>query len=576
MGNADTRCTAHLGLAASLFTLVGCYVPVERGSFDSMGPDPAGQDAPPGGDDPAADGDDGAADEAPPAPRAQLRRLTRAQYAGAIADLVGDAEPFGAETPPLDPDLVVDLYTNVGATTVTTSELATEQFETAASLVAATAFADADAAAALVGCDPAAADCLHDFASAFARRAFGRPLAADEVESYAATGQDVAVLRDDPWAGAEAIVAAVLASPSFLYLAEIGEPDPDHPDRWRFTSLEMARRLSFTIWGSIPDEELLLLGESGALVMPDTINEQAARMMADPRARGGIGRFVAEWLGADALAGLTKDPDVFPDASPELFASMRGELTRLAESIALHPERSMLALLDAEETFVDARLAAHYGIEPPTEVDAEGFGAVPWGAQSPRRGVLGTAGILAAQSRRTRTAPTLRGIYVQTRLRCVEVAPPPPDAAMDIPDDAGDPGTAATVRERLEEHRENPACAACHDIVDPIGLALELFDAIGRYRDTDAGLPIDDTAELDGEPLEGIGGLTELLRADPVVAACVVRQLYRFSTGHRERADEEATIDALAASFEQVDFNLVQFLPQLVSSAAFRTLATPE
>ncbi|MEM6996798.1 MAG: DUF1592 domain-containing protein, partial [Myxococcota bacterium] len=432
------------------------------------------------------DGDDDTSDaEAPPsAPRAQLRRLTRSQYGNTLRDLLGTPLTLPEA---LEPDLVVDLFATVGAAQGTLSTLGTEQFEAAAEDAVDEVFDDVARRSALVGCEPTAGGCFAEMAESFGRRAFRRALTTEEIDRYAALGQQVSGLRGDPWEGARAIAVGMLSSPNFLYMVEVGEPHPEDDTRWRFTSTEMASRLSYAIWNGPPDEELLAAAEENALLAPSDIRAQAQRLLDDERARRGIGRFAAQWLGLDIIPNLDKDMATFPNATPELLESMAGEATRLVEHAALGDGGSILDVVGSDYTFIDQRLASHYGVTAPTDVDAQGFGRVDNAAMDGRMGILGTAGILASTSRRTRTAPTVRGLFVQERLRCQTPPPPPPDVQMDIPDGTEEEPQDQSIRELLEEHRENPVCAACHDTIDPPGLALEHFDAMGAYRTTDGG-----------------------------------------------------------------------------------------
>jgi len=498
--------------------------------------------------------------------------MTRSQYVNTLHDLLG--EPLTTPTA-LEPDLVVDLFAGVGASSGTVSGLGIEQFEAAAEDAVDEVFADAGRRSALVGCEPTAADCFASFAESFGRQAFRRPLEAQEIERYAALGHDVAAVRGDVWEGARAVAIALLSSPSFLYLVELGEADPTTDDRWRFTSVEMASRLSYAIWNGPPDAELLDVGESGALVERAEVKAQVERMLGDSKARRGIGRFMSEWLGLDIIATLDKDLATFPNATPELFAAMHGEVTRLAEHAALGEDASLLDILDGQYTFVNAELASFYGIAAPTDVDAGGFGRVDTSGMDGRRGILGTAGVLAGQSRRTRTAPTIRGMYVQARLRCQDLPPPPADVPMDIPDGTEDDPQTKSIRELLEQHREDPTCAACHDSLDPPGLALEHFDALGAYRTMDAEFPVDATTEIDAAQVDGLSGLTSYLVDDPAVRRCMVQQLLRFTTGHRESVELAETVEALGNGLAAADFNLRTFLPELFATAAFRTKAPP-
>lgn len=552
--------------ALALATLTGCYSGA-GGRDQDFG---AGIDLPGDGEDGAGDDEPGTTADVPAPARVQLRRLTRAQYGASIQDLLGRELPVPES---IEPDLVVDLYSTIGATQSVLSELGVEQAETAARELAEQVIDDTTWRTELVGCDPAATGCISEFAGAFGRRAFRRPLAAAELARYEALATDLQGLHGDPWEAVEGVLTAILASPHFLYVVELGEPDPDDETRLRFTSLEMATRLSLALWGAGPDEALLAAGEAGELVDPEGITAQVERMLADPKARRGVGRFFAEWFGLPALADTTKDSTLFPQADAELFASMRGQVDRMVEDAAFE-DGSLLDLVNGRRTFVDARLAALYGVPAPTDVDAQGFGAVELPEESGRRGILGTGAFLAMQSRRTRTSPTVRGVWVQARLRCTELPPPPPDVETDLPD--GNDDSEKTLREILEEHRQNPTCAGCHAQVDPIGLALENYDAIGAFRTTDRGQTIDATTEIDGVTLDGLPALAEHIASDPLFGRCLVRQLYRFTTGHHEEPEEMPAIDALAEDLVESEWHLPTFLPHLLASPQFRTLALPE
>lgn len=553
------------GVVASygLFTLTGCDPSLGRDADQGAGIHLPGQD-------PEGEGEDGAVEEAPPPDRVQLRRLTRAQYGASVQDLLS-AE---IELPTaIEPDLVVDLFSSIGATQAVLSELGAEQLETAARDLAEQVVDDPALRSQVVGCDPIVAGCAAEFVDRLGRQAFRRPLTGDEQARYEALFADMHALHGEPWEGVEGVLMAMLASPSFVYVVELGEPDPEDEARLRFTSVEMASRLSLALWASGPDEELLAAGEAGALVEPEAIEAQVERMLADPRARRGLGRFFAEWLGLDVLDGLGKDAELFPQATPELFASMRGQVERMVEDATLEGG-SLRELVAGRDTFVDARLATLYGVPVPTSVDGEGFGAVTLPEDEQRVGIMGTGAFLATQSRRTRTSPTLRGVWVQARLRCNELPPPPPDVETDLPDGTDD--SNQTLREILEQHRENPVCAGCHAQVDPIGLALESYDAVGAFRTTDRGQPIDTTVDLDGVALDGLSDLAENIADDPAFATCVVKQLYRFTTGHHEAPEEMPAIEALAEELVEAEFSLAAFLPRLLASPQFRTLAIPE
>lgn len=553
----------------SVTLTVACTVDMDNEAIGQPGGIGSIGDA--GGDDGDDDGggDDGTA-EAAPAERSQLRRLTQSQYTRTVEMLLGTGLVMPTALPA---DALDKNFSTVGTASLSVAGFDVEQFENAARALADQVDADPARRMTVTGCDATQAGCLEQFVAQFGRRAFRRALTDDERTRYVAHGNAIATRFDNPWRGIHGVLTTMLASPNFLYIADIGESDPDDPTRRRYTGDEMASRLAFFLWGHGPDDALLDRAEAGELDDGESVAVVAREMLDHPSAKGGLGRFFGEWLALDAIATQAKDADVFPTATPELFASMAGEIDRMVQHVVFEQQDSMLALLDTRTAFVDDELAAIYGMPAGnTELTA-----VERDADDPRAGVLGTAGMLSLTSRRARTAPTLRGIFVQQRFRCVDLPPPPPETDVEIPDNPAAEGTPQTMRELLEEHDVNPACKSCHVLVDPIGLALEHYGPLGAWRNDDHGLAIDDSGMLGETSFNGMAELTALLREDPVVEACMVRQLYRYATGHVEQVDiDEPAILALAEVFAETDGRLTEFVPALVSSTAFRTFAEVE
>lgn len=523
-----------------------------------------------GGEDGGPDDPEDETAEADPAARMQLRRLTRSQYGRTVEQLLG-----GTLTLPeaLPADALDRNFTTVGTAGLAVGAFDIEQYEGAARQLADLVIDEPARQPVVVGCDPAVAGCFDTFVTSFGRRTFRRPLTDAEKGRYVTLAETVGTRFTDPWRGVHAVVTAMLASPNFIYITDVGEPDPEDPERRRYTSFEMASRLSFFVWGHGPDDALLDRAEAGELADDESVDEVAREMLEHPSAKSGLGRFFREWLSMDGVATMAKDADVFPTATPELFASMSLELEQMVDHVVFEERASMLDLLDTRTAFVDDNLAAIYGMS----TTGGAMQAVERDSDDPRSGVLGTAAVLALTSRRARTSPTLRGIFVQQRMRCVELPPPPPEVEVELPDDPAAEGSAETMREMLIEHSENPACATCHTLVDPLGLALEHFDTLGAWRANDRGLELDVSGELDGKPFEDLAGLITTLREDPVVEACMVRQLYRYATGHVEEMEtDEPAVLALAETFAEVDGDLFEFVPAMVASTAFRSFAEVE
>lgn len=581
LGGASFGAASLGGCAGEMSAEYGWPPGADAGADGAVTPDPERPEAPdpeaPAMPDPEApempeapeDPDDPLAglpafEPAPPA----LHRLTRAQYHAAIAALFG--ADVAAALPPLEEDTPLHGFASVGAAELTVSGLAAEQYEAAAQAVVDRVFGDGERRAAFVGCDAADPACRRAFLDAFGRRAWRRPLAADEVAVFEALAADLGQRFNDDWRGLGFAVSALLQSPDFLFRVERGEPDPARPGERRYTDYEMAGRLSFLIWGSIPDDALLDAAAEGRLTDDAGLAAEVDRLLADPRARDGIGGFFAEYLGLGGLDRLEKDREVFPQMTDTLGPAMRAEIEAAIERLVFERDDDLRRLLTQRTTVVGPELAALYHLPPvegPTEVELP--------ANDPRGGLFGMAGILALNAHRTVSSPTHRGKYVQNKVMCFDIPPPPPGVATSL-DGIGEDMGPMTTRQKLERHRSDPTCAACHRHMDPIGLGLENFDAIGAYRTTENGLPIDARSELDGEAFDGPGELGLILAGRPEFGACVARQLFRHGTGHLEARAEERAVRTLGARFAADGHRVQALVRALVTSAAFRRCGPPD
>ena len=512
------------------------------------------------------DGIDGAGGPTTVPPEAAMHRLTRSQYENTLLDLFGPIEL----PPDLETDALLHGFSNVAAASATISPLAAEQFEAAAYHVIAQVFGDVVRRQQLVGCTPTTGDdaCTRGFLEDFGLRAWRRPLAADEIDEITTLTATLGDKLDDPWKGLEFGVAALLQSPHFLFRVEQGSPHPERPEQLVLTGWEVATRLSYLVWNSTPDDELLAAAERGDLASAEGIAAEAERLLEAPRARRALLHFYGEFLNLQRLADLTKNVEVYPQMSTTLGHSMRREIEKTFEHLVFEEDGDVRQLLDSKVTFVNAELAELYGL--PTKERAAWWQVV-WDEDSPRAGLLGTAGILALYAHNTATSPTLRGKFIRMNVLCQDIPAPPPGVVTSL-DGAGD---AKTMRDKLAAHREDPTCAACHDKMDPLGLGLENFDAIGAYRTTENGYPIDATGDLDGQPFDGARDLAEMLATMPEVGSCVARRFYRHGLGHLEERAEEPAIEALAARFAEGGYRVKDLVAQLVVSDAFRFASAP-
>jgi len=497
-----------------------------------------------------------------------LRRLTSEQYAATVQTLLGVST---AGMPAIERVSPAAGFSAIGASTTAVSGAGVGQFEAAGRFLAQAAFAAPATRANLVGCTPAGvADmaCFASFVRGFGQRAFRRPLTSDEVTRYTAATAQLAMSTGDAWQALEAITSAFLQSPHFLYLTEVGEPDPANPARYRYTSDEMASRLSYFLTGNMPDDALMAAAASGSLLTSAGVQAQVARLLDLPAAHDSLRGFFATMLSLDNLDTLTRPTQLFPQFTSTLGAAMKQETALVFDDLVFGRDGDYRRLFDQTETFVNAELAALYGLPAPA---GAGFARTTLPASSHRAGLLGQAGVLAARDHSDGTSPTRRGLFVMTRLLCQDLPLAPP-ANLTIPPL---PTGMLTARQRLEPHASNAVCAACHTQMDPIGLSLEHFDAMGVYRDTDRGMAIDDSGALDGKSYQGEIGLGAILRDHPALGPCLVQALYGVSVGHLATAFDKPTFGAMVQSFAAGGARIRGLLAAVATSDGFRTLPVP-
>jgi hypothetical protein len=544
--------------------LVGCY----RGAQADGGDGGSADDGSAGdADDDAGDASDGG-DDGPTedcagvaAGFAPMRRLTQVQYRNTILDLFGGAVDPGTTFPAPQ---IHDEYTNNPAANVVSLAAAQDILESAEA-IAVQVIDDVDA---IVACDGAQDHaCAEVFVDDFGPRAFRRPLTAEERTALLAIHDDVAAI--DGFAdGIGTVVATVLQSPQFLYLVEEGG-DEIEPGVFRLTDFEIATRLSYLLWDSMPDDALFAAAAAGELQDDDGIAAQVDRMLAVTDKSGpALERFVREWTRYDGVPTYDKDATVFPTFDAELTASMDEELSRYVRGVLQGESPTLRRLLTSTTTEVDARMAAFFGVAAP----AQGWAQVD--TADGRVGLLGRPALLAEHSTAASTAPIFRGRLVRTQFLCDEIPPPPPDAMAKAPEYPPD----ATERERTAILIGHLDCGGCHGLMNPIGLGFEPFDAIGALRTTDVdGSPVDDLGDvLAGPPgvggeFHGIAELADKMSGSDDVAACFVDQFYRFSFGLQDGEVLECAIDPVAEAFVEGGADIHDLVMQLALSGAFRT-----
>jgi hypothetical protein len=486
------------------------------------------------------------------------RRLSQAELDNTLRDLLGeDTAPASRllnedEFRPFDNDYTVQQASDALITSL----------EAMAEEVAARAVGDADRRAALVPCSPTGpgdAQCFREFLDVLLPRALRRSVTTADVDSYMPlldfATEDNPVVANDFYTAVKLAVSATIQDPEFLYRVEHGTPGST-PGLLELDGYEIASRMSYLLWTTMPDDTLFAAAEAGTLTTPEGRRAEATRMLEDPRARLQLHRFHAMWLGYRSIPHTA-----------ELAGAFNRETSALIDRVILDEPGSYLRLFTMNETFVDDTLADHYGLPRPTGgegwVSYEGTG---------RAGILGHGSLLAAFSKFEDTSPTQRGILVRTRFMCEEVPRPPPEVNADQPPQGA--MDAVCKYDRYAEHRDqSSSCAGCHSLTDPIGFGLENYDNAGRYREYDDGLPeciIEGKGEIVGvgefsSPAE----LSQLLVDNEYVDACAVRQFMTFAWGRPPSIYEEELLTEMTDSFRGGAYDFKSFMLAFIASDRF-------
>ncbi len=410
--------------------------------------------------------------------------------------------------------------------------------------------------------------CARQILASLARRAYRRELQDAELETlmrfYREGCSEGGEARFE--AGIERALAAILVNPRFLFRIELDPPGLPPGTAYRLSDRELATRLSFFLWSSLPDEELLDLAEQGELTArPEILEQQVARLLADPRSQSLVSNFASQWLYLRNLDSLTPDLRLFPDFDDNLRQSFRRETELLFETI-LREDRSVLDLLQPDFTHVNERLAKHYGIP---HIFGSRFRRIELNEQSQRGGILRQGSILTVTSYATRTSPVLRGNWVLKNL--VGTPPPPPPADVPpLPENTID--STLSIRQRLEEHRNNAACASCHNLMDPVGFALENYDAVGRWRDVEFGQPLDVAGGLpDGSEFAGVRGLEQALLERPeLFVGTLVEKLMTYAIGRGVEPSDGPAIRRIVADARRENYRFSSLITGIVHSVPFQ------
>jgi Protein of unknown function (DUF1592)/Protein of unknown function (DUF1588)/Protein of unknown function (DUF1587)/Protein of unknown function (DUF1585)/Protein of unknown function (DUF1595)/Planctomycete cytochrome C len=493
--------------------------------------------------------------------RVTVRRLNRAEYNNTIRDLVGiDFHP--AENFPADDSS--HGFDNIGEV-LSLPPLLMEKYLAAAEKIVEMAWKNPQAKQRILFIKLDAknkADAGRQIIERFATQAYRRPVSADEVKRLMRFVELAEKQGGDAEKGIQLAVQAALVSPHFLFRIERG-PDPRNPDSQRIGEYDLASRLSYFLWSSMPDAQLFRLASTGNLHAE--LEPQIRRMLNDPKANGLVVNFAGQWLQLRNLAAVTPDPDRFPSFDEPLRDAMRKE-TEMFFAAVLKEDRSVLDFIDGRFTFLNERLAKHYGIN---DVKGDRFRKVELTGNQ-RGGVLTHASVLTVTSNPTRTSPVKRGKWILENILGTPPPPPPPDAG-DLPEDKKGALTG-TLRQKMEQHRTNPNCASCHQRMDPLGFGFENFDAVGAWRTQEDRFPIDASGILpDGRSFRGPTELKVILKekAD-LFAHCLSEKMLTYALGRGLERQDRCAVDEVAAFLKKNDYKFSALVLGIVKSEPFQ------
>ncbi len=498
--------------------------------------------------------------------RVTLHRLNRAEYNNTVRDLLG-TQLTPADTFPID-DRGSGLDNLADVLSLSPFHLST--YNRAAQTLVVEALTNPTQRAQLVPCDLATAGdaCLRSVLEAIVPRAWRRPATPEEIDGLMAVAQTALGQGDDHDVGLSLALRATLLSPHFIFRVEI-DPDPASLEPHPLNGYEVASRLSYFLWSSMPDDELFSRAEADGLLDPAELSAQVTRMLQSPKASALVDNFAGQWLALRAADAVAPTPSVYPAFDAPLRAAMRAESELLFREVVFNG-LPVNQLLTADFTFVNDRLAAHYGLPLPGTTELTRVSL----ADHPERvGFLSHASFLTIQSRPQRTSPVLRGRWVLDELLCSPIPDPPPDVNLASIDEGV--GQGLSQREVLAQHREDPRCGACHNLMDPIGLGLENFDGIGAYRTTDEGVPIEAAGQLPtGEEFRGSAELATLIAGRPEFAKCVTRRLYSYALGRNPELIDDDHLDRgmlahLESRLMESGYSFSELVSELVLSPTF-------
>ncbi len=502
-------------------------------------------------------------------PRVSL--VTTEQYLRSLHHIFGSGIELQVEFPPFERKDGL-LANSAAVAGISSAQL--EQFQGAAANVA-SQVVDPEHRDFLVSCKPAAEDsaddaCAAEFLSSTGRLLYRRPLGENELSMFVETAAVSAERLGSFYSGLEIALEAMLLSPDVLFVVERAEPDPANPGKLRLDAYSLASRLSYFLWNAAPDAKLLDTAASGELQTKDGRKRAVERMLASPRLADGMRAFFDDMFRFDAFRAVSKDPAIYPQFQNATAVAAREQTLRTVINHLLVEQKDYRDLFTTRSTFMTPALAVLYDIPSPP-------GWVPYTlpADGPRAGLLTQVSFLSLHAHPGRSSPTLRGAALRETLLCQVVPPPPPNVDFSV---VNNPDSHyPTQRDRVMAHVENPSCAGCHKIMDPIGLALENFDGAGNFRLRENGVLIDTSGSLDGVQFEDAIGLARALQDNPALPACLVQRLYSYGVGGSADAEtgNRAFLEFVNQQFAEAGYRLPDLLRTIALSDAFSRIQEP-
>jgi hypothetical protein len=500
-----------------------------------------------------------------------LRRITETQYRHTIADVFGPEIKINAR---FEPEKRVDRLLAIGSAQLSLTSSGFEQYFKLASSISDQVVGEKQRAAS-VPCkpaDPARPDdaCARLFIQKYGERLFRRPLTKSETSARLRAVSIGARPASDFYAGLKLALTSLLLAPEFLFRVETAEPDPIHPWQYRLDAYTKAARLSFLLWDSAPDAELLAAARSGAIHSQAGLKRQIARMISSPRFEDGARAFFTDMLQLDGIENLVKDPAIYPKFNQAVADSAKEQTLKTTIDLLIRKKRDYRDLFTSNDTFINRPLASVYRIPFASSSD---WASYTFPQSSERAGILTQVSFLSLFAHPGTSSPTKRGIKIYEIFMCQSTPDPPADVDFSRVQDS----SKGTVRARLLDHMQNVGCAACHRRTDPPGLALEHFDGLGQLRTTENGTAIDVSAGINGVKLDGAQGLGQYLHDSPRVPDCLAHNVYAYGVGRETDAkneDEDYFVNQVKA-FAGNGYSFPALIEQIASSSEFFRVVLP-